>query len=661
MTYLVYLINYVCPQLSTLDLTSHNILDQFACQQVGRFVLFVENNELIQEYDSKLGISVSYGKYISPNLEKSKKFVNDFDAKYEVSGKTKKIFNAQYRVLSRYMTQVQHYAEHIVFPFIVSNVSRVTPELKKYFSVTFEKARYYLRVVRINVCTTLSKLWAVHVAPTVHSVWYTVLTSSVGQKFGHYYAASGLDMVFDGISKLFLSLADRSASLQDKTHFLKSELKNFIKPLDTLKSKFSGKDSEVAEVVKEIIEEVESLSSTFVEEVTEGAQAQAEDDQYDSDSDPEPSTILLTSTITVVSGSEALGSNNEVSENSYQHRLDEELGYWQSKVDKTLQLAYSSLEADFLPQLNAILEGVKGPISETLKEVQQSNYAHYKKLNKMINDISKDVSDIQESGVVPEEFSVSRQDMRDGISAATESSLEQLSSVQAKLAEAQKEVIVKYFEAIQNTIDVLESFADVTVAEFSNRLTALLSFLEMEDNYDEALGWHAWKQFHKTKEQIFQIRDKIYDEANAYKGKYAEADNEIVPLPLADWDKYFRDIHYHVGFLTHDNEEYLKLIRAKANVAYQAREALQRAKEEKQEQAGSAPEQEPEPVPESPPVPEHESEPEIEHEPEPESQPEPIGESATVIVSNYEDGEKIVVVDSNRDSDSDTVVDSDSE
>lgn len=35
-----------------------------------------------------------------------------------------------------------------------------------------------------------------------------------------------------------------------------------------------------------------------------------------------------------------------------------------------------------------------------------------------------------------------------------------------------------------------------------------------------------------------------------------------------------KNVYFHANFLTNDNEEYLKLVRAKANVAFQLREGL---------------------------------------------------------------------------------------
>lgn len=632
LTYVTYLLHFACPHTSVFDTKSLNFVDHFACKQLNVVVSFVENNPVIQEYDTKLGISKSYGKYVVPNIEKGTKLIQNVDNSYGISAKVSSALYEPYVIVYGYTYQFLKYVEHVIIPKSSGLYAHYSAHAKGRFGVAFENFKHHLKVFQIRSTVYFSELYRAHVAPHVHSAWYKLSTSAFGQYVRHYYIVLGLDVVFEGIGKLFLSLAERSTSLQEKSHFLKSELKGLIKPLDNLKAKFISREKNVADVVKEIIQEVEESVAKPESSEAPSEQAATEeteyDEVYDSDSDSEPSTVLITSTITVVSESHELG-NNEVSENSHQHLLNEELDYWQSKVDKTLQLAYNSLESDFLPQLNQIMEKVKGPISDTLKGVQQNNYEHYKKLNQMISDINKDVSDIQESNELPSEFAVSRQDMRDGISAATEESLEALSSVQQMLADAQKDVIVKYFEAIQNTIDILESFADVTVLEFSNRLTALLSFMEVEENFDEALGWQAWKQFHKTKEQIFKIRDKIYDEANAYKSKYFEADNKIVPSALSEWDKYFRDIHYHVGFLTHDNEEYLRLVRAKANVAYQAREALERKieqereeKEEKEEDNG-----------------------EKEHQDNGQDEEEVNEARARVIVNEYDDEEKIVVVE----------------
>lgn len=638
-TYLVYLVHIACPDGSFYESKSLNFVDHFACHQLKSAATFVEHNHVLQDLDSKLHVSDLYNKYVFPNVEHAVQFVKKADSSYGISAK-----------VSEYAYVAHQRFEHKIWPKAHGFLTHHSAQIQRHFGEHQENIRHKWALFRVASTAYASELYGAHLAPHLHSVWYKMSTSPVGRQVHHYYQVLGLDRIFEGIGRLFVSLTDRSSSLQLKTQFLKSELKGLVKPLDKLKAKFIKGDKSVAEVVKEIIEEVEESlkpQDTVLEEA-EAFQTADEvgDSEYDSDSDSEPSTVLITSTITVQS--EELG----VSENSHQHRLNEELQYWQSKVDKTLRLAYNSLDSDFSPLLEGILEDIKVPISESLKQVQQTNYEHYKKLNIMISDIEKDVSHIQETGEFPAEYSVSRQDMRDGISAATELSVQVLEGVQEKLAGAQKEIIIKYFSAIQNTIDILESFADVTVLEFSNRLTALLSFMEIEESYDEELGWKAWKLFHKTKEQIFQIRDKIFDEANEYKAKYFHADNKVIPEALRPWDTYFREIHYHIGFLTHDNEEYLRLVRARANVAFQARESLEAKKAAEAEEGAKVAEAKAE-VPDEPVAEGAESEPVEPAEAEP--GPAPVNNAAkepeskpTVVVNEFDDDEKIVVVDTSQ-------------
>ena len=76
------------------------------------------------------------------------------------------------------------------------------------------------------------------------------------------------------------------------------------------------------------------------------------------------------------------------------------------------------------------------------------------------------------------------------------------------------------------------------------------------------------------------------NEAHAYqKDAFAK-----VPLALRNWDSLLKSIHNDVNMLLQDNAEYLYLLRARANIAFQSRESeiwkLQSNEEEGQEKKG---------------------------------------------------------------------------
>ena len=43
---------------------------------------------------------------------------------------------------------------------------------------------------------------------------------------------------------------------------------------------------------------------------------------------------------------------------------------------------------------------------------------------------------------------------------------------------------------------------------------------------------------------------------------------------MSVWNEYLKNVEFHLNFLLRDNADYLQLVRAKANLAFQAREEL---------------------------------------------------------------------------------------
>lgn len=430
-----------------------------------------------------------------------------------------------------------------------------------------------------------------------------------------------------------------SAKLQRKKDFLKAEITNFPK-VDNLKKKWKRDTAKIVNMVNEILEDVtsshkrgldnetpidldnetgteveESIEEEFVDvdaeepeiptEPSDSVESAAEsgnsdvDESQDDSEEPEVVTFTATRTRTVTvvksgpppsqdtaeseeltdSGaavvSVELGEEDvtKYGEDSSKAQIEFELKYWKSKVDKTLDLAYSSLESEMKDVLNTTIEGLKEEISSNFTTLQQGNFARYKVMNELISAIDKDSQYIRESGKIIEEPEVDRQIMRDKIKEAYEAVEGSMKDVEANLNDLHLEVMEKYFAVVQDTVDVLESFADTTILDFSNRLSGLLEILETNADFEDDLSWSAWKQFHKVKDLIFNIRDKIYNEAEEY--KYSPR-GRTKPNGLKTWDKYLDNINFHIKFLLTDNDEYLKLVRAKANIAYQLREGLTR-------------------------------------------------------------------------------------
>lgn len=472
------------------------------------------------------------------------------------------------------------------------------------------------------------RFFSLKVAPFYHQIVNTVSSNKhVVRMWDAIHPEAAVAEIQRVYAILLKKSVEYSTKLQRKKDFILAEIKNFHK-IDTLKKRWKRDTAKTLSLVKEILEDVISYNKPVVddetpvdldveteteieesvpeeevvdvveesesESVESGTQSESEVDDSDSEeTEVVTFTATQTRTVTVVksgpppspettAAEESAGDvvsvelNEDVTkygDDSSKAQIDFELNYWKSKVDKTLDLAYNSLESEMKDALNATIESLKEKISSNFTELLQGNYARYKVMNELISRIDKDSQYIRESGKIIEEPEVDRQIMRDRIKEAYEAVEGSMKDVEVNLNQFHLEIMEKYFAVVQDTVDVLESFADTTILDFSNRLSGLLEILETNSDFEDELSWSAWKQFHKVKDLIFSIRDKIYNEAEEYK---YNPRGKTKPNGLRTWDQYLDNINFHIKFLLTDNDEYLKLVRAKANIAYQLREGLTR-------------------------------------------------------------------------------------
>lgn len=359
--------------------------------------------------------------------------------------------------------------------------------------------------------------------------------------------------------------------------------------------------SETAEDVKDVAKNIGGKLSGNESEEEHSAEKQEEDfenlsddtlvdDELDEEVEIVTSTLTRTTTVRASEDSLASASAKDVKESGadlIDAQFESEISYWKRKVDSTLELATTNLKDDMLEFLEAELSELKESISSVFVKLQSDNYQRYKVMAELIASIDKDLEFIRTENQIIEEPEVDRQIMRDKIKEAYNVTEETMKTVEYKLNSAHLKIMEKYFEVAQLTVDVLESFADSTILDFSNRLTALIDFWLVDPSFSDKLSWSSWKKFHAVKDLIFDIRDKIYDEAHEFRQKPRGTQ---IPLGLDTWSEYLDNINFHIKYLLQDNDEYLKLVRAKANLAYQMREGLTRQLKAAEEEAAKVPE-----------------------------------------------------------------------
>ena len=633
LAYGAFLLFFACRN----DFSNYNIVARTSCIQLNYVVYPMWDryiHPLLTNVDEKFGIS----ELINPKLETCHLQWIAFDEKHRLSYKLDLWWTSVQVWANRNIGRIQAML-HLRALYYIAKVQLMYEGKKPMIMYQWETCRsrssrvvgFLSTKARLNISLFLraSKRHAqrsleLYIGPSLRTITKRIHANAHVQKI---LATTQVQWFFKHVKLLVSSLMDKSShfsnTMQQKTDFLRSEVYNLTRS-DRLKQRLKGNLLETR-----VMQSPEIIRNT--------TQEFENSDSDESDTEIEYITVTQTSTVTIVeeeTKSPSIESHNKIEPNSEEEtngssieshdisaepkaekesksytvephnniavpkieddnveaygllspkaQVEQEIEYWRNKVLKMIDLSQSSLETELKPFLDTIIGDLKDRISANFTKLQQENYLRYKVMAEMISSIDKDSETLITTKEIILSPEVDRQMMRDRILEAREAVENSMKDVELVLNEAHGIIMEKYFEVAQNTIDVLESFADTKILEFSNSLSGLLTILENNVDFEDEISWNAWKEFHKIKELIFNARDKILDEAHTYK---LQPRGSIKPRALEPWALYLDNINFHIRFLLSDNDDYLKLVRAKANVAYQMREGLTRQLEEIQEQA----------------------------------------------------------------------------
>ncbi|KAG7665837.1 SHE10 [[Candida] subhashii] len=445
---------------------------------------------------------------------------------------------------------------------LVSNVKLAASYLWKYVAVAgnylqvnvvpyFEVGYQWIESRFIKYCSLLKYQWDIFYPKAWTWISTSIASDIVRQGWSKFVSLKAVQSIIEWYSQFFkrISESKHAAKSRQMTQFLKNEFKNLHKF-----DEFTPNEAKS----KNIVQIVKDLLNIYYEEEYSSSDYEGE----------EHLTIVITSTITASTITASSTSALSVETDPVISQLQDEINYWQKKVNKTIELAVTHLELEMKTKIEHIIESIKPNISSEFQDLQKNHYMQYKSLNEKISKIHKDAERIADTNDTSIE-TITRQEIRDDI-AASYSLADQCSQrVQSILTENHNYILEQYFTEIQNTIDILETYSETTMTQFSNRLTALITDLDI---VDDAVSWKMWQQFHKIKESLFDFRDYLYDSAHEYKKDNKKAEMKVVGMN--EWNEYLKNIEFHLNFLIRDNADYLQLVRAKANVAFQLREGL---------------------------------------------------------------------------------------
>ncbi|KAI5948625.1 SHE10 [Candida theae] len=519
--YFLYAWTFVCPPISLLTAT-----DEVQLSPINFHVCKVSDGYIrpyVQPvYDAQIKpilIELDDQWQLSGRLSRALDICDAFDEKYGVKAALDLVFDG--------LTRFYNWFEHSVLRYV-----------QLWSRLGLLKAWYWINVARVNADHALQPIWT-FVGQILHNVASIPIVGQVLTQIQDVYAQ--------------LINSPGAAKLHQRSLFIQKEVKNLIKFDEFSPREFK---SSLIHVVKDLMGHKYEQ-----EEAEDGWDSEEEEEQ-----EGEVETIVLTSTVSVYEDG-ALVTENPEPELVEIYR---EIEHWQTKINKTLNLARINLESDLQPILNRSIEALKPLVSQEFQDLQQVNYKQYKDIHAKISQINKDVEKIQASNKTIRVETITRQEIRDDIAESYASTKNCSTNVQQLLSSTHEQLLVEYFNLVQSTIDILESFADSSINEFNSKISYLIQ--QQGEQLGDSQIWTIWKNFHQIKDQFFQFRDDLLTNANLYK-----RDNKTYAasaIGMENWNDYLKNVEFHLNFLIRDNADYLQLVRAKANLAFQAREEL---------------------------------------------------------------------------------------
>lgn len=471
------------------------------------------------------------------NCDLITKATDSFDHEKVIKAKDNAFFYYKIHIDTRI-----RYFNHFVYPKITTWVNKNYTETK---SVVLPMINHFYQLTKLEVekIITIIKLRLIQLQlEIVNTSWYQKFTQT---------KIYGYIMEFFEMTKKFLENPNFH-SFNEKRVFLQQEFKNLVNvKFNALSGNNLNNNDDLVDVVKNILPNDES------------------DDESDGDDEEGPLTVRLTSTIY-----ETPGAMSTLT--PFEAEVQRLLTSFEHKVDKTVESGFSNIKNEINPIINVTIDNLTPQFTEKMKTIQQNNYKEYKRAHELIKQVDKDSNKIKQTNDTSIE-TVSRQDMRDLIQNVRDYTDEEAEKVGKVINNNYQILVNQYLNIIQETIDILETFADVSFQEFSNQLNSLLMASD-----DEEYNWGIWKKFHQFKVKLLSKRDFIFNQSKLLKDK--QFDQLEINNDFTKWIQFVNLMDHHLSFISNDNQEYMLLVRAQANVAFQMREGLIREIEQQQQQ-----------------------------------------------------------------------------
>ncbi|SCV04666.1 LAME_0H20252g1_1 [Lachancea meyersii CBS 8951] len=396
------------------------------------------------------------------------------------------------------------------------------------------------------------------------------------------------------VAKHTLSTLDHMSSACSKAKALAHRIGNDLNPHISNATKYAkGLISQMADLASEGRAYMQREVTKYMHKSDEGSQAAEEslyydaengeeqvgkddEEEYDEDEDEEEETLYLTSTIveTVTLSDNQLAAPTSDSgadaalEVPLRDLVQDEFQAWSNTVKQKALNTEGQFDVEIEALKRDKLDVFRPRITALLQDISNSTQQHYRIINKAILDVNCTMEHHPETG---EQIYFNREGtqlrkyvtrplMREFFSQAHTHVDVALEEVRALLESFIEEVNAEVDQLRQEHLEVYEEWGDVMVSEWSKRM-AYVDVVAAMDSEDLGQRQHDnWKQFLKLKKQVIATRDVLMKH----------------PANLLDVEKFLKEIQFTLKALQREAGEYLFILRSKANLAFQAREELER-------------------------------------------------------------------------------------
>lgn len=287
-------------------------------------------------------------------------------------------------------------------------------------------------------------------------------------------------------------------------------------------------------------------------------------------------TASISSDETTTSTDKSLETKNEESEESeLTLSLADEITSWRSFIDATVDNIFKNFDKSITELEQEKVDEARPLVTELLQNLSQTSNRDYAYINRIIYDINS-TTVILENGEEAEldlagniiDHKISRQEIRDLLSEKSgylkiladkvNTELQKAASQIEELLEIERKLI----------IDIFEEFAEVAINEFSKKMmyssfSNTFKKIDQAGLEDDDENFSDWKEYVKAKNFLIKRREEL-----------------IAKKPdFAIINKLTREVAFTLKTLEQDSGNGFAILRAKANLAFQAREARERALE----------------------------------------------------------------------------------